>query len=45
MIAEGYVGGVEGAEALMKAARPKVRLNRRQRAALKAWAAARDKAR
>lgn len=41
LIAGGATEGVAGAEAAMKAARPRVRLNRRQRAALLAWLDAR----
>lgn len=39
--ADGHASGPADAEALMKAERPRVRLNTRQRAALKRWAAAR----
>lgn len=41
LIAEGLAEGAADAEALMKAQRPRVRLNRRQKAALKAWASMR----
>ena len=44
LIAQGTAEGVDDAEALMQAARPRVRLNRRQRAALEAWAGGREKA-
>lgn len=37
LIAEGLAESAADAEALMKARRPRVRLNRRQKAALKAW--------
>lgn len=37
LIAEGTAQNIEQAEAIMKAARPKVRLNTRQRASLKQW--------
>lgn len=40
--AEGLAKGPAEAEALMKAERPRVRLNKRQKAALKQWAAARE---
>lgn len=43
LIAEGRASGVAEAEALMQAQRPRVRLNRRQRAALLAWVARRKK--
>lgn len=43
LIAEGAAAGPAEAEALMKAQRPRVRLNKRQMGALKAWAAARGK--
>ena len=39
LIATGTAGGGEEALAQLKAARPRVRLNRRQSAALRAWAA------
>lgn len=42
LIAEGLAKGPAEAEALMKAERPRVRLNKRQKAALKQWAAARE---
>jgi len=35
--ADGHAKGASEAEALMKAQRPRVRLNRRQKAALKQW--------
>ena len=44
LIADGVVQSVDDAVALMKAQRPRVRLNRRQLAALKAWAAEHSKA-
>lgn len=40
--AEGVAKGAADAEAVMKAERPRVRLNRRQRAALKQWVAERE---
>lgn len=40
--AEGRAQGASEAEALMKAERPRVRLNRRQQAALHAWLALRQ---
>lgn len=40
--AEGKAKGASDAEALMKASRPRVRLNTRQRAALKQWIALRE---
>lgn len=43
LIADGRAAGVAEAEALMQAQRPRVRLNRRQRAALLAWVARRKK--
>ena len=42
--AEGQAKGPADAEALMKAQRPRVRLNRRQKAALKQWVAMREAA-
>ncbi|PSC71447.1 dual specificity phosphatase domain [Micractinium conductrix] len=42
LIAEGKAKGASDAEALMKASRPRVRLNTRQRAALKQWIALRE---
>ncbi|EFN58779.1 hypothetical protein CHLNCDRAFT_56882 [Chlorella variabilis] len=42
LIAEGVAKGAADAEAVMKAERPRVRLNRRQRAALKQWVAERE---
>jgi predicted protein tyrosine phosphatase len=41
LLAEGVVGSVGEAEALMRAVRPRVRLNARQRAGAEAWAALR----
>lgn len=40
--AEGRAQGASEAEALMKAERPRVRLNKRQKAALLAWLALRQ---
>lgn len=42
LAAEGLAKGPAEAEAMMKAERPRVRLNKRQKAALKQWAAAQD---
>ena len=42
LIAEGQARGVDDAEGLLKAQRPRVRLNARQRAALKQWLVERE---
>lgn len=42
LIAEGYAKGLDDAEAYMKVERPRIRLNRRQRLAVKQWMALRD---
>lgn len=44
LIAEGRARGVDEAEAMLKAERPRVRLNWRQRQALKQWLAQREAA-
>jgi protein-tyrosine phosphatase len=44
LIAEGQARGIGDAEAMLKAERPRVRLNYRQRGALKAWLAGREAA-
>jgi hypothetical protein len=42
LIAEGYAKGLDDAEAYMKVERPRIRLNKRQRLAVKQWMALRD---